>query len=177
MSIDRKALDAAIMAALNVRRKCQGYEPITKDLFLRGLPVNHWAELVQQQTAALEAYEAMRAPVRETGNASPDWLDKACAEVREEHSLLRSLTNSEHRCWLVESRVADKFDGWFTAPEKGTGGWLTENPNQAKLYTREEAEAVAQALSYFPAPFKYSKWAATEHVFLSNVIEGGKSDV
>jgi hypothetical protein len=68
--------------------------------------------------------------------------------------------------WFVESRIDGKFDGWFTAVPKGTGGWLTSNPLQAKGYTEAEARAVAQALDYFPAPFTFSHWIATEHVFL-----------
>jgi hypothetical protein len=70
--------------------------------------------------------------------------------------------------WLVESRPMDKFDGWWTCPQKGMGGWLTANALEAKRYTESEARAVAEALSYFPAPFRWSKWVATEHSIMGD---------
>lgn len=68
--------------------------------------------------------------------------------------------------WLVESRVNGKHDGYFTAPDIGMGGWWTADPKQAMAYSFEAAKAVAHALTYFHAPFNYSNWIATEHVFL-----------
>lgn len=72
-------------------------------------------------------------------------------------------------CWFVESVVNGKFDGWFAAPQFGYGGWLTNDPNAAKKYTEAEARAVAHALTYFHAPFNYSNWVATEHLFTGKV--------
>jgi hypothetical protein len=71
-------------------------------------------------------------------------------------------------CWFVEYRVNEQFDGWFTAPPPGIGGWLTTDPNTAKRYTKIEAEAVAAALSYFNVPFRFSNWIATEHLFIED---------
>lgn len=68
--------------------------------------------------------------------------------------------------WFVESVIDGKFDGWWSQPPKGIGGWLTQDPEQAKRYTKTEAEAVAAALSYFPTPFRWSNWVATEHIFM-----------
>jgi len=72
------------------------------------------------------------------------------------------------RSWLVESRIDGKFDGWFAAPAFGVGGWNTSDPNEAKRYTQSEAEAVAHALTYFHAPFNYSNWIATEHMWVES---------
>src|SRR6185437_17054902 len=44
--------------------------------------------------------------------------------------------------WFVESVIGGKFDGWWAGPKKGIGGWLTENPHEAKRYTEAEARAV-----------------------------------
>lgn len=74
--------------------------------------------------------------------------------------------SESERCWFVESCYGGKCEGWFTAPPLGVGGWLTENPLEAKRYTRAEAEAVARALTYFHSPFTWSEWKATEHVFV-----------
>lgn len=74
-----------------------------------------------------------------------------------------SVSDIGQSSWLVESIVNGKFDGWFTAPELGHSGWLTEDPNVAKKYTQAEARAVAHALTYFHSPFNYSNWIATEH--------------
>lgn len=68
--------------------------------------------------------------------------------------------------WFVESRVNGEFDGWFAAPPKGVGGWRTDDPLKAKQYTEAEAKAVASALDYFPTPFTFSHWIATEHEFM-----------
>ena len=73
----------------------------------------------------------------------------------------------EKSCWFVESRIEGKFGGWWSQPAQGIGGWLTENPNEAKKYTYEEAQAVAIAMNYFPTPFGWSNWVATEHVFVN----------
>jgi hypothetical protein len=70
--------------------------------------------------------------------------------------------------WLVESRPSGTFEGWWSDPPKGEGGWLTTDPNKARRYTEPEARAVAIALSYFPSPFRWSIWMPTEHVFLSS---------
>ena len=66
--------------------------------------------------------------------------------------------------WLVESRPNDKFEGWWGGPPKGTGGWLVMDVGNAKQYTEVEAKAVAEALSYFPSPFRWSRWVATEPI-------------
>ena len=69
-------------------------------------------------------------------------------------------------CWFVESRPNQEFEGWWAGPAKGEGGWLTTDPLKAKRYTEAEAKAVAEAMSYFPSPFRWSAWVATEHVFV-----------
>jgi len=69
--------------------------------------------------------------------------------------------------WFVESVIDGKFDGWFAAPPAGTGGWLTTDPARAHQYTEAEARAVAAALTYFGAPFRWSNWIATEHIFMA----------
>lgn len=70
-------------------------------------------------------------------------------------------------CWLVEAVLDGTPEGWwYTAPPEGIGGWRTNDPLQARRYTEAEARAVAQALSYFRSPFRWSRWIATEHVFV-----------
>lgn len=68
--------------------------------------------------------------------------------------------------WLVESFHENKSDGWWTGCHKDYGGWRTENAWAAKQYTEQEAKAVAAALDYFPTPFRWSHWVATEHIFI-----------
>ena len=68
-------------------------------------------------------------------------------------------------CWFVESVTCGKFEGWWAGPPRGEGGWLTTDPLKAQQYTQAEAVAVAEALSYFPSPFRWSAWVATEHIF------------
>lgn len=70
--------------------------------------------------------------------------------------------------WLVESFIDGKSDGWWTGAPKGEGGWRTENSWAAKQYTESEARAVATALDYFPTPFRWSHWVATEHIFIGD---------
>lgn len=67
--------------------------------------------------------------------------------------------------WLVEAFHEGKSDGYWIGTPKDNGGWRTENAWAAKQYTESEAKAVAAALDYFPTPFKWSHWVATEHVF------------
>ena len=71
-------------------------------------------------------------------------------------------------CWFVESVPLGNFEGWWAGPPKGEGGWLTTDPLKAKQYTKAEAVAVAEAMSYFPTPFRWSAWIATEHVFMTS---------
>jgi hypothetical protein len=73
-------------------------------------------------------------------------------------------------CWLVECAPLGVFEGWWTMPKRGMGGWITTDPNQAKKYTESEARAVAEALSYFPTPFRWSEWKAAEHIFVDNSV-------
>jgi hypothetical protein len=68
--------------------------------------------------------------------------------------------------WLVELFHQNKSEGWWAAPPKDCGGWLTHNAWAAKRYTESEAKAVAAALGYFPSPSRWSIWYATEHVFI-----------
>jgi hypothetical protein len=75
-------------------------------------------------------------------------------------------------CWFVESVFSGKYEGWYAAPPNGVGGWLTTDPLKAKRYTEAEARAVAQALTYFHAPHRWSNWVATEHVFAESGSEG-----
>lgn len=67
--------------------------------------------------------------------------------------------------WLVELFHEGKSDGFWVGPPKDEGGWRTQNAWAAKRYTENEAKAVAAALDYFPAPFRWSHWVATEHIF------------
>jgi hypothetical protein len=75
--------------------------------------------------------------------------------------------------WLVESVIDGKSEGWWAQPPKGIGGWLTEDPRLARRYTKSEAECVAAALSYFPTPFRWSNWVATEHVSIDAAMSPG----
>jgi hypothetical protein len=67
--------------------------------------------------------------------------------------------------WLVELFHEGKSEGYWTGPTKDRGGWRTDNAWAAKQYTESEAKAVAAALDYFHAPFRWSHWVATEHIF------------
>lgn len=72
-----------------------------------------------------------------------------------------------YSCWVVEYRVNDRHDGYWSGVPKGTGGWVTSDPLEAKQYSKADAELVAKTLDYFPSPFLFSHWIATEqHVFL-----------
>jgi hypothetical protein len=73
--------------------------------------------------------------------------------------------------WFVESRGTQGFEGWYTAPEKEIGRWITTDPHKAKRYTEAEARAVAQALTYFHNPFRWSEWIATEHIFMDEEVK------
>lgn len=68
--------------------------------------------------------------------------------------------------WLVELFHEGKSEGFWTGCAKGEGGWRTENAWAAKQYSENEAKAVAAALDYFPSPFRWSHWVATEHIFM-----------
>ena len=77
--------------------------------------------------------------------------------------------------WLVEAFHEGKSDGYWTGATKDSGGWRTENAWAAKQYTESEAKAVAAALDYFPTPFRWSHWVATEHCFegIDNYVHSG----
>lgn len=74
-------------------------------------------------------------------------------------------STSRRTVWLVEAFHEGKSEGYWRAPTKGEGGWRTDNAWAAKQYTESEAKEVAAALDYFPSPFRWSHWVATEHIF------------
>jgi hypothetical protein len=53
--------------------------------------------------------------------------------------------------------------GWWTQPEPGIGRWETNDPNEAKKYTKSEAVAVAKCLTTVKFPGR-DIWIATEHL-------------
>src|SRR5689334_9770101 len=85
-------------------------------------------------------------------------------------------TSDRWTVWLVESFHNGKSDGYWAGVPKSEGGWLTENAWAAKQYTESEAKAVADALDYFPTPFRWSHWVATEHVFIGVDTHIGRTD-
>ena len=80
-------------------------------------------------------------------------------------TIIKTSQSTKDTYWLVESAHDGNVEGWwYAAPPEGVGGWRTQDPLQAKRYTKGQAEAVAQALTYFHLPFPDSQWVATEHL-------------
>lgn len=100
----------------------------------------------------------------------PYWSE----EARRQRLAATDARRSRKACWFVEAIMDGNGEGWYTAPKEGVGGWITTNPLEAKRYTRSEAIAVAQALSYFHVPFRWSKWRATEHAFMPQAERSGR---
>lgn len=84
----------------------------------------------------------------------------------------------ERMCWFVEEEnPSSPGPWWFSLPDSGMGGWATNDPLEARRYTKGEAVAVAEALTYFRVPYPgVTKWKATEHVFLDAANRTEKGD-